>query len=187
MRHGHDQRDAQRARDDDRVLSATGALQAQAGAHLLRGASITHLRTSRLLRAQQTADHVGQVLGLPWQVDARLDEVGTGLHGQQMPQPPRLLRAADGADAWSRYVHAIGDLLHELTFANQGAGAHLWVCHSGTLDALFEAVTGTRGEVELAMAHGALTHWQYRPGARDGAWLLHSHNVSPQVVSTRAA
>lgn len=177
LRHGHDVDDP-RAGRDGRKLSEEGRLQAQSAADRLAGAAITAICTSGMRRAQETGEIVSRVLGLAWRSDTRLNEAGSVPFRQSRPPlPPRQRRSPDGSDEWSTAVRGVRQLLEELTLPSEGPEAsHLWVCHSGTADAIFEIVTETRGDVELSMAHGSITHWQHRPGARDGTWLLHYHN-----------
>lgn len=181
LRHGHDVPDLGLG-PDPRRLSSSGEQQALLAARWLASARVNLIRTSSLRRAQETGTIVGRALNLGHTVDDRLDEVCSGSN-EQATLPPRLARSLGEGSVWSAAVSRVGELLDEFVGLDDGqGGAHLWVGHSGTADAVFELVTGTHGEVELDTAHGCLTHWQHRPGARDGVWLLHGHNLRPDGV-----
>jgi broad specificity phosphatase PhoE len=62
-------------------LSTTGEAMALAAAEWFAGKDVTHLVSSPLERAQQTAEPIGETLSLPVQVDERLIEAGNAFEG----------------------------------------------------------------------------------------------------------
>jgi broad specificity phosphatase PhoE len=62
-------------------LSTTGEAMALAAAEWFAGKDVTHLVSSPLERAQQTAAPIGETLSLPVQVDERLIEAGNAFEG----------------------------------------------------------------------------------------------------------
>ena len=74
-------------------LSSTGEAMALAAAEWFQGRDITHLVSSPLERAQQTAAPIAEKLSLPVQLDERLIEAGNAFEGLRVGVGDGVLRA----------------------------------------------------------------------------------------------
>jgi len=74
-------------------LSTTGEAMALAAAEWFQGKNITHLVSSPLERAQQTAAPIAETLSLPVQLDERLIEAGNAFEGLRVGVGDGVLRA----------------------------------------------------------------------------------------------
>ena len=74
-------------------LSTTGEAMAMAAAEWFAGKDVTHLVSSPLERAQQTAAPIAETLSLPVQLDERLIEAGNAFEGLRVGVGDGALRA----------------------------------------------------------------------------------------------
>jgi broad specificity phosphatase PhoE len=74
-------------------LSTTGEAMALAAAEWFTGKDVTHLVSSPLERAQQTAQPLAKALGLPVTIDERLIEAGNAFEGLRVGVGDGVLRA----------------------------------------------------------------------------------------------
>src|SRR3954465_10229643 len=74
-------------------LSVTGEAMAAAAAEWFVGRDVTHLVSSPLERAQQTAAPVAGALSLPVELDERLIEAGNAFEGMQVAGGAGVFRA----------------------------------------------------------------------------------------------
>jgi broad specificity phosphatase PhoE len=74
-------------------LSTTGEAMAMAAAEWFAGKDVTHLVSSPLERAQQTAQPLAKALGLPVTIDERLIEAGNAFEGLRVGVGDGVLRA----------------------------------------------------------------------------------------------
>ena len=74
-------------------LSTTGEAMALAAAEWFTGKDVTHLLSSPLERAQQTAQPLAKALGLPVTIDERLIEAGNAFEGLRVGVGDGVLRA----------------------------------------------------------------------------------------------
>ncbi|SNR48809.1 histidine phosphatase family protein [Blastococcus mobilis] len=74
-------------------LSTTGEAMALAAAEWFQGRDVTHLVSSPLERAQQTAAPIARTLSLPVQLDERLIEAGNAFEGLRVGVGDGVLRA----------------------------------------------------------------------------------------------
>jgi len=74
-------------------LSTTGEAMALAAAEWFTGKDVTHLVSSPLERAQQTAQPLAKTLGLPVTIDERLIEAGNAFEGLRVGVGDGVLRA----------------------------------------------------------------------------------------------
>jgi broad specificity phosphatase PhoE len=74
-------------------LSTTGEAMALAAAEWFTGKDVTHLVSSPLERAQQTAQPLAKALGLPVSIDERLIEAGNAFEGLRVGVGDGVLRA----------------------------------------------------------------------------------------------
>jgi broad specificity phosphatase PhoE len=125
VRHGevHNPDDVFYARLPRFRLSEKGIRQAQAGGQHFRAQPIAAIYHSPMLRARQTALHIGQVLGLPLRQTALLNEIHTPHQGR----PTAEMTAID----WNIYLNlppgyeTQADLMARLQrFAHQACRRH---------------------------------------------------------------
>lgn len=164
-----------------RFLTERGRRQARAAARRLAERRPTELRTSVLPRARQTADIVAEHVGLAVREDPRLNEIAWASFEDGVPPHPRedrLCPPPPGAESWHTFMTRVATCLSELCLQATEDQRIVLVTHSGYFDAVNELLQGGAGRVELLVAHGGITHWQYRPGNLGGVWLLHQHNAS---------
>jgi broad specificity phosphatase PhoE len=91
-------------------LSATGHEMARAAAEALRGRDITHLVSSPLQRAQETAAPVAEVLGLPVVLDERLLESTNHFEGKTFGVGDGALRhPANWPFLWNPFLPSWGE------------------------------------------------------------------------------
>ena len=74
-------------------LSVTGEAMAEAAAEWFAGKDITHLVSSPLERAQQTAAPLAKATGLPVQLDERIIEAGNAFEGRAVAGGAGVFRA----------------------------------------------------------------------------------------------
>ncbi|MFE3765087.1 histidine phosphatase family protein [Streptomyces sp. NPDC059104] len=177
VRHGRD------TRQGDRKLTAQGRCQARAVADRFARHGVTDILTAAPARARETAEEISRATGTVAEIDDRLDEIRPGpIDDAGLPGPRERLRErvcgpdAGGAETWDRFLERVSAFLSELCRVSSPQRQVVLVTHSGVFDAMFEILCGTGQRVELAVAHTAVTHWQYRPGNPGGSWVLHSHN-----------
>lgn len=165
----------------NKFLTDHGRDQARAAALWLAGRYPTNLRTSTLPRARQTADIVAHHTGLAAREDPRLNEIiWASSEGELLPssREDRRYPPPPGAESWHAFMTRVATCMSELCHQATEDQRIVLVTHSGFFDAVNELLCGGTGRVELLVAHGGITHWQYRPGDTGGAWLLHQHNVA---------
>ncbi|MFI2077595.1 histidine phosphatase family protein [Streptomyces triculaminicus] len=179
LRHAEDR--AGKHDPHNQLLTEHGRRQAQAAALWLAERHPTELRTSTLPRARRTADIVAHHTDLAVREDPRLNEiVWASFEGELLPNPreDRHYPPPPGAESWHTFMTRVATCLSELCRQATEDQRIVLVTHSGFFDAVHELLCGGVGRVELSVAHGGTTHWQYRPGDSGGAWLLHQHNAT---------
>lgn len=196
LRHGADTRGSGSGTDPDPDLTPTGHRQAAAAADWLASQPVNHLVSGNSLRAVQTAAAVAARTGLVSGTDWRLNEVD---HAPDRPAgrprpalpgpalPPRLRPSTPGrpgGESWHEFVGRVASFVSELCLTSAAADGHVLVTHSGVFDALLEGLTGgsAAARVELAVSHGGITHWEYRPAEPGGPWRLHAHNSTGHLA-----
>ncbi len=162
--------------DGTRRLTAHGQNQARGLGVWLAGLDADALLCSDLPRARETADLMSAGLKIPppRTDEPRLREV----EGEASDLPPRLRRRRDGADPWTSFVRDVGAVIGDVTRRYVG-GSIVLVCHTGVFDAVLELAARSGGRVEVHVDPAGVSHWRFRPGCREGEWLLLGHNVHP--------
>jgi 2,3-bisphosphoglycerate-dependent phosphoglycerate mutase len=131
---------------DDRPLSAQGRREADALADRLAVERVAVVHTSPLLRAQQTADLLGQALGTPVKSDDRLREFTAGsLDVSQLPVDAahvtavfgawldgELARRAGDGETGEAVVDRFRDALEDISDLHRGETV-LLISHGGVL------------------------------------------------------
>jgi broad specificity phosphatase PhoE len=189
--------------EPDPGLTPAGNLQAALLADWLRARPPDALWCSTLRRARQTAAVVSERTGVPARPDPRLREVGMCRRdGQPVdrfqdswcgPRDRPLDSAFPDGERWvdfrERVGLAIDAVLHAARHATRhGARRVVIVCHGGTVDALFDNITGARtcGPMEIALANTGICHVEHRPAAVASPWILHGHNLRPHLAGHAA-
>ncbi len=153
----------------DTPLTELGREQARALAAVVAPRTPAVIWSSRLVRARETAQIVGDVLGLPVRLDRRLAESDRGAwEGRRVDDIER--EEPDGWAAWRRagagFRFPGGESLAEhqsrvlAALGDVGAGPlpALVVCHGGTIRCAFAATrpAGLDGFHDLDVPNGAL-------------------------------
>lgn len=105
LRHGQSAHNAHRgeaplAEAEGDLLTELGRRQAEAAGAALRGAGVTHLLSSHMLRARETAGAVGAAVGLEPEVLDYAGELQLGEPFEQAVKRVRQLKRALEAGAW---------------------------------------------------------------------------------------
>ncbi|MDO4645721.1 MAG: phosphoglycerate mutase family protein [Propionibacteriaceae bacterium] len=154
----------------NRVLSAAGRRRISALTERYTPCRPLLIVSSILERAMQSAFILSQAYQVDPIMDSRLNEPRSAVAGI----PPRL-----DLETWERYIKGFHEVLVEVL--SSSAAEVMIVAHSGTVDAMFDLL-GTKGTVEVAMDHGAVTEFKYRPGDPEGEWLFLKHNWHPEMT-----
>lgn len=175
-RHGQAAWQLTRSGDLDSPLTPAGHRQAAALAERLaaRGEGIAAVRVSPLVRARQTADHLGPALGLTAEVLDTLAEAPFRVAGE-LAAPRGPLDATPDADApgggaaTPRYqvfreqvTAALGEL-YSLGTELPSEGCVLAVTHGGVIKTLLRILAGS-DLVDFDVANASLTSVQWRHG-----------------------
>lgn len=133
----------------DVALAERGRRQAAAAALVLRGRPIAGLYSSDLLRARQTAEIIGDELGLPVKLEPRLREVNVGEWGnltaaeiqskhpevlQQMRRAPEQTRYP-GGESYGELADRVMAALTDIANAHASQAVAV-VTHGGALRAI---------------------------------------------------
>lgn len=198
----------------DQPLTPLGRKQAERAGHWLKAnVPARHLYASTMKRANETAEIIGQIIGLPIQSDDRLREVGSngpdgaplaiekltryveGMWGSMQPYDPM---TANG-ETWMQFRQRVGNFIESLqrSFSNHlpetdedaNQQTVLLVCHGGVIEAAFEYVfeKGPWSVVWVMSNNTGITYLEYKPVPLRPAWRLHYHNqrehLPPEMIS----
>jgi broad specificity phosphatase PhoE len=190
----HAQAQPYSAVDPDPGLTPAGAVQAALLADWLRACPPDALWSSTLRRARQTATIVSERTGVPVRPDPRLREVGMCRRdgkpvdrfqdARRSPRDRPLDSTFPDGERWVDFRGRVGLAIDSvLRVARDGARRVVIVCHGGTVDALFDNITGARtcGPMEIALANTGMCHVEHRPAAVASPWILHGHNLLPHL------
>lgn len=125
-------------------LTALGRRQARDLGRQLAGSGITEIYTSPLLRAQQTAEVVGGLLGLSWQIEEALREYDVGV-----------LEGTAGPVQWDQYAEMERDWLLRGRWDRRHRGGESYREVATRFEPFLRGVTPATGSV-LAVTHGGL-------------------------------
>jgi broad specificity phosphatase PhoE len=189
-------RHAQQAAGYDPPLTTQGLAQADdLAAWAASAARPDRVVSSSLRRCQQTAGPVSAAVGIEYQCDHRLRELGTcrpdgsAFESADVPRygsfpvwehPER--PTADGLESWVQLRQRVEMFLASLLASISADQRCLAITHSGVIHAVFEVLCGLPpgGGVHTGMAHTGVTHWEHDPNAVGGrGWRLHNHNLVP--------
>ncbi|MFJ4912909.1 histidine phosphatase family protein [Streptomyces sp. NPDC088726] len=180
VRHGRD------AADDtgERMLTAVGRTQAEAVGTWLAGRAPTRLYCSTLTRARETADIVGEAVGLCPVREPGLNEVAGDDQASAgiAPRERRSVPGGLGRESWNGFLERVAACVSELCRDVPTGNCVVLVTHSGFFDAVHELLSGAGTRVEMAVAHTGVTHWQFRYGTAAGNWVLHQHNGTAHLA-----
>ncbi len=184
MRHGRSRADDENVIEGryDSPLTETGRDQARArGSELkARGMDFDALIASSLVRASETAEIVGEILGVDVEIDADWMEMDNGpvsgmpheealekypMPDFQNPFEPMIVSADAGESVWALHGRAARALERVI---RRGPGQYLVVSHGGTLSAALRCVVGAqpavRGQgVRFALGDTGLVRTRYTP------------------------
>ena len=174
----------------DAGLTATGHRQAELLAERFRVEhfSADLLYASTLPRAQQTAGYLAEVLDLPVQDDAELQEVRVGeadglSHAEWSSRWPGLAGGlwvnpfqafATGGESWAAFLARAGAGLTDLVTRHPGRRI-VAVTHGGVIQASLAMAFGlgpTATRVGFALSNTGMTTWRHDPSGGDPAWTL---------------
>ncbi len=150
----------------DVALNETGVAQASAAIELVRPLGVTHLASSNLQRARETASTIARALALPHVVVPELAERSWGdLEGKSQVLRVRGAPPPRGAESAEEFVSRTRTGLAQV----RAEGVPLVVAHSGTFRALCRLLV--LGEPEEAIANCRPV--RFAPPARPGAaWTV---------------
>ena len=192
MRHGRSRADDEGAVEGryDSPLTEVGRSQARARAEELRskGGDFDVIIASSLVRASETAEIVGGILGVEVEIDGDWMEIDNGpvaglpreealekypLPDFQNPFDPLVVSANAGESAWALHCRAARALEKVV---RRGPGQYLVVSHGAILDAALRCVVGAqppvRGQgVSFAFGDTGLIRTRYVPGQH--LWVIH--------------
>jgi broad specificity phosphatase PhoE len=121
-------------------LSEAGEAMAEKAARWFEGRDVTHLVSSPLERARQTAEPIAESLGLPVEIDERLIEAGnafegTRFGGRRLANPATLWKLRNPwQPSWGEpYVEIAARMLAAVEAARDAAQGHEAVCVSHQL------------------------------------------------------
>jgi broad specificity phosphatase PhoE len=123
-------------------LSAAGEAMAEKAARWFVGRDVTHLVSSPLERARQTAQPIADTLGLPVEIDERLIEAGNAFEGMHVAGGRGVFRRPANwwklrnpwAPSWGEpYVEIAARMLAAVEAARDAARGHEAVCVSHQL------------------------------------------------------
>ncbi|WP_255218430.1 histidine phosphatase family protein [Nocardia abscessus] len=191
--HSESHDDGAAGRAGDRELSPTGRSQAARLAERLAAEQctleISHVYSTRLRRAAQTAAVVADVLGLS--VHAELLGLAGAVLGestQRLPSgdEPLVASAAvgEGEQTWEQRAPRVGREL-ELIAGKHPGETVVVICHQACILAAtqhFLEATYSQAHASMEVDHTAITEWQLRPldhkasGAEGLRWVLRRAN-----------
>ena len=151
----------------DISLNAKGRWQAERVAQALSQDGLSHLYTSDLARARETAQTIGASTGLPLQFEPGLRERGFGaFEGHTWSEIER--RWPLESARWR---------VRDLAFAPPGGGETLEIFYARVVAAVSQIAARHAGEAIALVAHGGVMDCLYRAAARTGlaaprTWLL---------------
>lgn len=193
-------------RDDP--LTDLGQEQARrAGKWIASHLHITDFVASTVARTRQTAEIIGEAIGMTPQYHDGLREVGT-CHADGTPIPalefepftpevwgtldPYTPTTATG-ETWLQFRSRVGGFLETLVPTVRRGRAEepepderrvLAVAHGGVIEAIFEYVfeKGPWSVVAIETHHTGITHLEHRPAAHRPDWWLHYHNLTHHLT-----
>ncbi len=158
------------------------------------------LYSSTMRRAVETAEVVGQAVGLPVQQDDRLREIGncwpdaTSINVESEPPTFADFWASERpfspivpeGETWGDFVTRVGRFISEATARHAGeAEAALVICHGGVINAALDIAfnVGPWRRTDVWVHNTGITHCEYAPGAgRQEPWRLHGVNLSYHLL-----
>lgn len=198
----------------DTGLTDRGRHQADLLEHRLRAEKLeaTHLYSSTILRARETAEYVSRALQLPIIDDDELHEFRPGeadglsveewlerypgLEGGPWRNP--FAPMAPGGESWATFLIRAGAALQGLVDAHPEETV-VAVTHGGVLEASFYLAFGlgpSSRHTSFAPLNTSITRWRYTPGDDSATWTLVTFNdaghlagetgMSEQAVPTPA-
>ncbi|MGY2093602.1 histidine phosphatase family protein [Nocardia gipuzkoensis] len=191
--HSESHDDGVAGRAGDRELSPTGRSQAARLAERLAAEQstfeISHVYSTRLRRAAQTAAVVADVLGLSVHAEL-LGPAGAGLgaptQGLQSRVEPLVTSTAvgEGEKTWEQWAPRVGRELELITRKHPGETVVV-ICHQACILAAtqhFLEATYSQAHASIEVDHTAITEWHLRPldhetsGAEGLRWVLRRAN-----------
>lgn len=195
-------------RHSDEPLTDLGMEQARRAGEWIRDrVPITDMVCSTVARARQTAEIIGDVLGLQPDLADGLREIGTS-RGDGTPIPaaelepftPEIWGTLDPytpvtatGESWMQFRSRVGAFME--TLAPSARRAHLGsdvqdnrrilvVAHGGVIEAMFEYIfeKGPWSVVAVETHHTGITHLEHRPQPHRPDWWLHYHNLTHHLT-----
>lgn len=192
----------------DEPLTDLGQEQAQrAGEWIAQNIAVTDFVASTVSRATQTAEIIGEAIGLTPQLHDGLREIGT-CHGDGSPIPgaefepftPEVWGTLDPytpvtatGESWMQFRSRVGAFVETLApTARRGRLGEvvpdrrriLAVAHGGVIEAIFEYIfeKGPWSVVAVETHHTGITHVEHRPQPHRPDWWLHYHNLTHHLT-----
>ncbi len=185
----------------DTALSARGVAQAQAAGPALAGLNPTHLVSSDLTRARETARAVGRAIGLPVETDERFREIHVGAwqglasaevherwpHEQAALARGEDVRRGDDGETLAEVAQRVGAALTE-HLAGIGPGECLVVSTHGASGRVAAAwLLDLEPDVAWRVLGGlGNAHWSELVEGREG-WRIRTWNVSSGAASVEGS
>jgi len=192
MRHGRSRADDENVIEGryDSPLTEIGREQAKARAEELKakGMAFDVIIASSLVRAAETAEIIGGILGVEVEIDADWMEIDNGplaglSHEEarakypwpdfQNPFDPLVVSANAGESMWALHCRAASALEKVI---RRGPGRYLVVSHGGILNAALRCVVGAQPPVNgqgvrFALGDTGFIRTRYAPGQH--LWVIH--------------
>jgi 2,3-bisphosphoglycerate-dependent phosphoglycerate mutase len=187
-------------------LSDLGRRQAAALRDRLRRtgelAGAAHLYASTLPRAIETAEIVGEALGLAApETDCDLCEIHPGdeLDGMRWEDYAKQYRTEEfrydvfvpwgpGVETWAEFSFRTSRRLRKLV-ADHAGETVVVVCHGGVIRVSMQAFGGLSLEHSLGLEpiNTSLTEWVHRPDSARYTWWLHRYNDAAHLADLETA
>jgi len=127
----------------DVALAERGRQQAAAAALVLKGRPVAQLYSSDLLRARQTAEIIGDQLGLPVQLEPRLREVNVGDWGN-----------LTAAEIQAKHPEVLGQMRRDPEHTRYPGGESYGELANRVMEALTDLATAHAGQTVAVVTHG---------------------------------
>jgi broad specificity phosphatase PhoE len=185
----------------DAALTELGQQQAARAAQWVRGRfAPDEIISSTMLRAMETAEHIGTALEMPITPDDRLREIGNAwpdatpvdltkgeprwsdFWASERPYSP----ICEGGESWGDFITRVGRSLYEAADRHPDSDdTVLVVCHGGVINAALDVAfnIGLWRSTDAWVHNTSITHLEYKPPAsRQEFWRLHGVNLAYHLM-----